>query len=274
MKIYKPTTPGRRGMTSVDYRLLTKKEPEKRLLRPLLRRAGRSKSGRISVWHKGGGQKRKYRLIDFKRDKFDIPAKVMAIEYDPNRTCFIVLLNYADGEKRYILAPEGLKVGDEIISGEKTLIKLGNRLQLKYIPVGTLVHDIELMPNKGGQIIRSAGTSAQVLANEAGYTHLKLPSEELRMVRNDCLATIGQVSNPEHGAVIIGKAGRKRWLGVRPTVRGTAMSPVDHPHGGGEGKAPIGLRKGPKTPWGKPARGVKTRKKKKWSDKFIIKRRK
>lgn len=274
MKIYKPTTPGRRGMTSVDYRLLTRKEPEKRLLRPLLRRAGRSKSGRITVWHKGGGQKRKYRLIDFKRDKFDIPAKVMAIEYDPNRTCFIVLLNYADGEKRYILAPEGLKVGDEIISGEKTLIKLGNRLQLKYIPVGTLVHDVELMPNKGGQIIRSAGTSAQVLANEAGYTHLKLPSSELRMVRNDCLATIGQVSNPEHGAVIIGKAGRKRWLGVRPTVRGTAMSPVDHPHGGGEGKAPIGLRKGPKTPWGKPARGVKTRKKKKWSDKFIIKRRK
>lgn len=261
-------------MTSVDYRLLTKKEPEKRLLRPLLRRAGRSKSGRISVWHKGGGQKRKYRLIDFKRDKFDILAKVMAIEYDPNRTCFIALLNYADGEKRYILAPEGLKVGDEIISGEKTLIKLGNRLQLKYIPVGTLVHDIELMPNKGGQIIRSAGTSAQVLANEAGYTHLKLPSEELRMVRDDCRATIGQVSNPEHGAVIIGKAGRKRWLGVRPTVRGTAMSPVDHPHGGGEGRAPIGLRKGPKTPWGKPARGVKTRKKKKWSDKFIIKRRK
>lgn len=271
MKQYKPTTPGRRQMTSIDYRLLTKKKPEKRLLQPLLRRAGRSKSGRITVWHKGGGHKRKYRLVDFKRDKFDIPAKVAAIEYDPNRTCFIALLVYLDGEKRYILAPEGLKVGDEIISGKKTPIKIGNRLQLKYIPVGALVHDIELMPNKGGQIIRSAGTSAQVLANEAGYSHLKLPSGEIRMVRDNCRATIGQVSNPEHRTVVIGKAGRKRWLGIRPTVRGTAMNPVDHPHGGGEGRAPIGLRKGPKTPWGKPARGVKTRKKKKWSDKFIIK---
>ncbi len=274
MKVYNPITPGRRQMTGINYRILTKKKPEKNLLKPLLGRAGRNNAGRITVRHQGGGHKQRYRLIDFKRNKFDIPAKVISLEYDPNRTCFIALLQYQDGEKRYILAPEGLKTGDEVISGENVPLKVGNTLQIKYLPVGTAVHALELMPLRGAQMIRSAGSSAQVLAQEGGYTHIKLASGEVRKIKDICRATIGQVSNPEHFTVVIGKAGRKRWLGIRPTVRGSAMNPVDHPHGGGEGRAPIGLRKGPKTPWGKPARGVKTRRKKKWSDKFILKKRK
>lgn len=273
IKVYNPTSPGRRGMTGIDYRALAKKKPEKKLLRPLLKRAGRS-NGRITMWHQGGGHKRKYRLIDFKRNKFDIPAKVAAIEYDPNRSAFIALLVYADGEKRYILAPEGLKIGSEILASEKVSLDIGNRLQMKHIPIGTQVHDIELQPGQGGKIVRSAGSFGTVMANEAGYTNIRLPSGEVRVVRDTCWATIGQVGNPEHGTITIGKAGRSRWMGIRPTVRGSAMNPCDHPHGGGEGRAPIGLRRGPKTPWGKQARGVKTRKRKKWSDKFILQRRK
>jgi len=256
-------------------RILTAKEPEKSLLAPLPKRGGRSaSSGRITTRHQGGGHKKLYRIIDFKRDKLNIPAKVVAIEYDPNRTCFIALLNYVDGQKRYIIAPHGLKVGDEILTSENAAPKIGNRLKLKNILVGIQVHDVELSPRAGGKIIRSAGSYAQVLANDGGYTQLKMPSGEVRMVVSECWATIGQVSNPEHNTQNLGKAGRMRWLGVRPRVRGTAMNPPDHPHGGGEGRTPIGLRRGPKTPWGKQALGVKTRKKKKWSDKFIIKRRK
>ncbi|OGZ35327.1 MAG: 50S ribosomal protein L2 [Candidatus Portnoybacteria bacterium RIFCSPLOWO2_01_FULL_43_11] len=262
-------------MTGIDYSGLTKKKPEKKLTRKLIRKAGRGHKGRITVRHKGGGHKRKYRLIDFKQtDKMDIPAKVIALEYDPNRSCFIVLIEYPDKEKRYILAPHNLEVGQEIICREKAALKTGNRLLLKNIPTGTQVHNIELLPGRGGQIVRSAGSSAQVLANEGGYTHLKLPSGEVRMVKENCFASIGQLSNPEHNTVVIGKAGRSRWMGRRPTVRGSAMNPVDHPHGGGEGRTGIGLRRGPKTPWGKLAYGVKTRKKKKWSNKMILKRRK
>jgi len=272
IKVYNPTSPGRRGMTGIDYRQLSKKEPEKKLTKFLHRKKGRSR-GEITVRHKGGGHKRKYRAIDFKRGKFDIPAKVGAIEYDPNRSAFIALLNYADGEKRYILAPNELKVGQEVLSSEKTSLEIGNRMQLKYIPVGMQVFNIELQPNQGGKIVRSAGSFATVMANEDGQTQLKLPSGEIRAVRDVCRATIGQVSNPEYGIVIIGKAGRNRWRGIRPAVRGTAMNPVDHPHGGGEGRSGIGLRRGPKTPWGKQARGVKTRKRKKWSNKFILQRR-
>jgi len=262
-------------MTEVDFSVLTKKEPEKKLTKKLVKKAGRGYKGRITVRHKGGGHKRKYRLIDFKRfDKLDIPAKVEAIEYDPNRTCFIALVCYKDGERRYILAPHNLKVGSEIVCQEKAPLKIGNRMLLKNIPIGTQVYNVELYPRGGGQIVRSAGSSAQVLAQEGGYTHLKLPSGEVRMVKDTCFASIGQLSNIEHNTVVIGKAGRSRWMGIRPTVRGSAMNPCDHPHGGGEGRAPIGLRKGPKTPWGKLAYGVKTRKKKKWSDKLILKRRK
>ncbi len=276
MKTYKPTSPGRRQLTRVETKaVLTLKEPESSLTRPLKQRAGRSRStGRITVRHKGGGHKKLYRMIDFKRNKFDIPAKVAALEYDPNRNCFIALLVYSDGEKRYIIAPHNLTVGSSVISSENAPLAAGNRLPLKKVMVGTQVHDIEIRPMDGGKIVRSAGLGAQVLAQEGGYTHLKLPSGEIRMVKDTCWATIGQVSNPEYSAQVIGKAGRSRWLGIRPTVRGSAMNPVDHPHGGGEGKAPIGLRRGPKTPWGKQARGVKTRKKKKWSNRFIIKRRK
>lgn len=273
VKIYKPTSAGRRGMSGIDYRFLTKKEPEKNLLKPLLRKAGRS-HGRITVRHQGGGHKRKYRLIDFKRNKFGVPAKVAALEYDPNRTSFIALLNYADGEKKYIIAPQELKIGDEVISGEKTALSPGNRMQIKNIPVGTFIHDIELQPNQGGKIVRAAGSFAIVMANEAGKTNIKLPSGEIRVLQDICYATIGQISNPEHNTIVIGKAGRNRWKGIRPTVRGTAMNPCDHPHGGGEGRSGIGLRRGPKTPWGKQARGVKTRRRKKWSNKFILQRRK
>jgi large subunit ribosomal protein L2 len=276
MKIYKPTTPGRRGMTGINYRsVLTKTKPEKKLLKKSKRNAGRGFMGRVTTRHKGGGHKRRFRMIDFKMiDKIGIPAKVQAIEYDPNRTSFIALIFYKDGEKRYILAPDGMNVGDEIICEPKAVLKIGNRLQLKYIPVGTEVFNIEMMPGKGGQIVRSAGSSAQVLANEGGYTNLKMPSGEVRMVLDRCYATLGKLSNPEHNTVIIGKAGRSRWMGIRPTVRGSAMNPVDHPHGGGENRQPIGLKSGPKTPWGKKALGVKTRNKKKASSKFIIKRRK
>ena len=276
IKHYNPTSPGMRQMSRVQTRgILTKQEPEKSLVVSHLRRQGRSKSsGRITTRHKGGGHKKLYRLIDGQREKLDIPAKVISIEYDPFRNAFISLVVYRDGEKRYIIAPEGIKVGDEIISGEKTPLKTGNRLRLKNIPVGTPVHDIEMYPNGGGKLVRSAGSMAQVLAIDRGYAQLKMPSSEVRILKDSCFATIGQVSNSEHNAQTIGKAGRSRWLGIRPTVRGSAMNPCDHPHGGGEGKAPIGLRRGPKTPWGKQALGVKTRRRKKQSNRFILQRRK
>jgi large subunit ribosomal protein L2 len=254
-------------------KILTKKEPEKKLLIRIKEKAGRStQTGRICVRHRGGGVKRMYRLVDFGQEKFKIPGKVIAIEYDPNRNAFLALVQYQDGDKRYVLAPHGIKVGDEIICDEKTEIKIGNRLKLKEIPIGTQVFNIELIPGKGGKIVRAAGTSATVLGQENGYTILELPSKERRKVFSECYATVGQVSNPEYIFKDIGKAGRNRLKGKRPTVRGKAMRPVEHPHGGGKGKAPIGLPF-PKTPWGKPARGVKTRRKK-WTDKLIIKRRK
>ncbi|MGB9743105.1 MAG: 50S ribosomal protein L2 [Minisyncoccales bacterium] len=255
----------------MTYQLLNKKKPEKKLLLPLKKKAGRASSGRITVRHRGGGVKRLYRLIDFGQEKLNIPAEVKAIEYDPNRTAFICLLEYEDGDKRYQLCPQEVKVGDKIICAEKTEIKPGNRLKLKYIPVGTPVYNVELMPNQGGKLIRSAGASATVLAQEGKYTHLVLPSSETRKILNECYASIGRISFPEHRFIEIKKAGRVRLKGRRPQVRGSAMNPCDHPHGGGEGRAPIGL-KHPKTPWGKPALGVKTRKKK-WTDKLIIQRR-
>lgn len=272
MKYYKPTTPGRRGMTSVDYSVLTNKSPEKKLIKKSSKKAGRGHGGQITTRHKGGGHKKRYRLIDFKRcDKIGVPAIVASIEYDPNRSSFISLLNYKDGEKRYILTPEGLKIGKEVICQEKALQKVGNRMHLINILPGTDIYNIEFLSGKGGQMIRSAGSTAQVMSHDAGYTHLKLSSGEIRMVKDNCFASIGQLSNSEHGMVVIGKAGRSRWMGRRPTVRGSAMNACDHPHGGGENRQSIGLRKGPKTPWGKLAFGVKTRKKKKYSNNFIIK---
>ena len=274
MKYYKPTTPGRRGMTSVDYSVLTNKNSEKKLTKKLVKKAGRGYRGQITTRHKGGGHKRKYRLIDFKRcDKIDIPAIVASIEYDPNRSCFISLLNYKDGEKRYILTPEGLKIGKEVICQEKAPQKIGNRMYLKNILPGTQIYNIEFLSGKGGQMIRSAGSSAQIMSTDSSYAQIKLSSGEIRMVKDNCFASLGQLSNSEHGMVVIGKAGRNRWMGKRPTVRGSAMNACDHPHGGGENRQSIGLRKGPKTPWGKLAYGVKTRKKKKYSNKFIIERR-
>lgn len=273
IKNYQPTTPGRRGGSVVDFEILTAKRPEKNLLRPKSKKAGRNSRGRITVRHRGGGHKRLYRIIDFKQDKFDIPAKVKAIEYDPNRSAFIALLYYADGEKRYVLAPDGIKIEQTVITSSNAPLEIGNRTALKNIPVGTQVHNIELMPGKGSQLSKSAGSFAEVLAHEGGYVHLALPSKEVRMVLENSMATIGQVSNPAHNTITIGKAGRSRWMGVRPTVRGSAMNPVDHPHGGGEGRAPIGL-KHPKTPWGKPALGKKTRNRKKPSNRYILKRRK
>lgn len=252
--------------------ILSKKEPEKRLLLSLKKKAGRSFSGRITVRHRGGGAKKLYRIVDFGQDKLGISAKVVALEYDPYRTGYIVLVEYQDGEKRYILAPKDLKPGDEIICAEGTEVKIGNRMKLKNIPLGTPVYNIELEPGKGGKIVRSAGAFAKVLAQEPPYAHLEMPSGEIRKILQECFASIGQVSRSEKRFEKIGKAGRKRLKGWRPTVRGSAMNPVDHPHGGGEGKTPIGL-KHPKTPWGKPARGVRTRKKKKWTDKYIIQRR-
>ena len=270
-RLYKPTSPGRRNMSGQDFSGLTKKKPEKALVVPLKKRAGRNNQGRITVRHRGGGAKRKYRIIDFKRSKIDIPAKVAALEYDPNRSAHIALLHYADGEKRYILAPLGLKLGAEIMAGEKAEIKPGNALPLKLIPAGTVIHNIELQPGRGGQLVRSAGTSAQLMGKEGKYALVRLPSKEVHRIRVDCMATIGQVGNLDHGGVIIGKAGRTRLLGRRPVVRGSAMTPRDHPHGGGEGRASIGFP-GPKTPWGKPAHGVKTRKNKR-SDNMIIRKR-
>lgn len=275
LKKQKPTSPGVRQVIKVKVDYLSKKRPEKKLVVSNFRHKGRSKStGRITTRHKGGGHKKLYRIIDFKRNKFNVPAVVSAIEYDPNRNCFIALLNYKDGEKRYIIAPEGIKVGDKILSAEKTEQKIGNRMQIGNIPVGTQIHDLELYPSSGGILIRTAGSSGQVLAAEGGYAQVKMPSGEVRSLKEKCMATIGQVSNSEYSAQVIGKAGRSRWMGIRPTVRGSVMNPVDHPHGGGEGRAPIGLRKGPKTPWGKLALGVKTRRKKKWSSRFIASRRK
>lgn len=270
----KPTSPGSRQRVKIKAEL-TKKRPEKSLVYSKYNRQGRSKSsGRITVRHKGGGHKKLYRVIDFKRDKLNIPAKVVSIEYDPYRNAFINLLVYRDGEKRYIIAADKVKVGDELMSGENAAFKVGNRLPLKKIPVGTQVHDVELNPGRGGILVRSAGSAAQVLAVEGGYIQIKMPSGEVRILRDDCMATVGQVSNSEYSAQILSKAGRSRWLGIRPTVRGSAMNPVDHPHGGGEGRQPIGLRRGPKTPWGKQALGVKTRRKKNKSNKFILQRRK
>ena len=272
IKFYNPTTPGRRGMSSTDYRGLSKVEPERSLLEPVKKHSGRNSYGRITVRHHGGGNRRKYRVIDFKRDKVGIEAEVLTLEYDPNRSAFIALLQYEDGEKRYIIAPHGLKVGDKVVSGPDADIKAGNALPLLNIPVGTVIHNIEMHPGKGAQLVRSAGNSAQLMAKENGYALLRLPSTELRNVPINCMATIGQVSNIDHENVKIGKAGRKRHMGWRPTVRGSVMNPNDHPHGGGEGKSPIG-RPGPVTPWGKPTLGYKTRDKKKASNKMIVRRR-
>ncbi|MDO4288244.1 MAG: 50S ribosomal protein L2 [Eubacterium sp.] len=272
IKKYKPTSPGRRNMSVNTFDEVTKKEPEKSLLAPLKSKAGRNSYGRITVRHQGGGAKRKYRIIDFKRNKDGVPGKVAGIEYDPNRTSNIALIHYADGEKRYIIAPLKLKVGDIIMSGPEADITVGNCLPLANIPVGTLVHNIELKAGKGGQMVRSAGASAQLMAKEGNYATLRLPSGEMRMVRLECRATVGTVGNLDHQNVRIGKAGRKRHMGIRPTVRGSVMNPNDHPHGGGEGRAPVG-RSGPVTPWGKPALGYKTRKKHKTSDKYIVRRR-
>lgn len=273
IKSYKPTSPALRQMTVLKSDEITKHEPEKSLLVSLKKNAGRNSQGKITVRHRGGGAKRKYRVIDFKRDKEQIPARVVGIEYDPNRSANIALLHYADGEKRYILAPKGLKVGDTLYSGLGSDIKIGNCLKMKDMPVGTIVHNIELKAGKGGQIVRAAGASAQLMAKEGKYVLLRLPSGEMRKVHAECKATIGQVGNLEHEIVTIGKAGRKRHMGIRPTVRGSVMNPNDHPHGGGEGRAPIG-RSGPVTPWGKPALGYKTRKKNKASNSMIVSRRK
>ncbi|MBZ4688556.1 MAG: large subunit ribosomal protein [Clostridia bacterium] len=271
IKKFKPTSPGRRHMTVSAFEEITAKEPEKSLTVPLKSSGGRNAQGRITVRHRGGGHKRLYRLIDFKRDKDGIPAKVATIEYDPNRTANIALLNYVDGEKRYILAPNGLKVGDQVESGEDADIKVGNALPLKSIPVGTIIHNIELKPGKGGQMVRSAGAAAQLMAKEGKYAHVRLPSGEVRLILQECKATIGMVGNLDQENITVGKAGRSRWLGKRPHVRGVVMNPVDHPHGGGEGRSPVG--RNPVTPWGKPALGAKTRKKNKPSDKYIVKRR-
>ena len=270
---FKPTSPGRRGMSGYTFEEITKKEPEKSLTMPLVKRAGRNQQGRITTRHRGGGHKRLYRIIDFRRDKVGVAGTVTAIEYDPNRSARIALVQYADGEKRYILAPLGLKVGDVISAGPDAELRVGCALPLANIPVGTTVHNVELFPGKGGQMVRSAGAGAQLMAKEGDYALLRLPSGELRRVLARCTATIGQVGNVEHENISLGKAGRKRYLGWRPTVRGSAMTPRDHPHGGGEGKAPVGLP-GPKTPWGKPALGYRTRDKNKLSNQFIVRRRK
>ena len=272
IKKFKPTSPALRQMTVLVSDEITTNQPEKSLLVSLKKNSGRNAHGKITVRHRGGGNRRKYRIIDFKRNKDGIPAKVATIEYDPNRTANIALLNYADGEKRYILAPVGIKVGDTLMSGPEADIKPGNALALKNMPVGTIIHNIELKPGKGAQLVRSAGVSAQLMAKEGTKALLRLPSGEMRYVSIECKATIGQVGNAEHGNVVIGKAGRVRHMGIRPTVRGSVMNPCDHPHGGGEGRAPIG-RSGPVTPWGKPALGYKTRKKNKASNKLIVSRR-
>jgi large subunit ribosomal protein L2 len=270
-KFYRPTSPGRRGMSVSTFEEITHSKPEKSLLRPLKKSAGRNFRGKITVRHRGGGHKRRYRLIDFKREKFGVPGRVETIEYDPNRSARIALLVYADGDKRYIIAPVGLRVGDVVMSGPDAEIQVGCALPIANIPVGTTIHNIELHIGKGGQLVRAAGTSAQLLAKEGRYAHVRLPSGEVRLVNVQCMATIGQVGNTEHGNIKLGKAGRKRWLGFRPSVRGSAMDPSSHPHGGGEGRSPIGMP-GPKSPWGKPTLGKKTRRNKA-TDKWIVRRR-
>ena len=272
IKFYNPTTPGRRDMSTIDYSGLSKVAPERSLLEPMKKHSGRNSYGRITVRHRGGGNRTKYRIIDFKRNKTGMMADVLTLEYDPNRSAHIALVQYEDGEKRYIVAPHGMKPGDKVVSGPEADIMPGNALPLINIPVGTFIHNVELYPGKGAQLVRSAGTMAQLMAKEGKYALIRLPSGELRNVPNGCYATIGQVSNVEHANVSYGKAGRMRHMGWRPTVRGSVMNPCDHPHGGGEGKSPIG-RPGPVTPWGKPALGYKTRQKHKASDKFIVKRR-
>jgi len=271
LKVYRPTSPGRRGMSGSTFEEITKTKPEKSLLLSLKKRGGRNNQGRMTVRHRGGGAKRRLRVIDFRRDKIGVPGRVAAIEYDPNRSANIALIYYADGEKRYILAPLGLAVGDTVRSGSDAEVKPGNALPLRLIPSGALLHNIEMVKGRGGQMVRSAGAAAQLMAKEGRYVLLRLPSGEMRRVDSDCMATIGQVGNIDRRGIKLGKAGRKRWLGWRPTVRGSAMNPRDHPHGGGEGRSPIGLP-GPKTPWGKPALGYKTRKPK-TSDRLIVKRR-
>ncbi|MGD8903910.1 MAG: 50S ribosomal protein L2 [Anaerolineae bacterium] len=271
IKVYKPTSPGRRDMTASTFEEITRTGPEKSLLRPLKKKAGRNFRGKITVRHRGGGHKRRYRVIDFKRDKFGVPGRVTSIEYDPNRSARIALVVYADGDKRYIVAPVGLMVGDVVMSGPDAEIQLGNALPISSIPVGSTIHNIELHIGKGGQMVRAAGTSAQLLAKEGRYAHVRLPSGEVRLVNVQCMATMGQVGNTDHGNIKLGKAGRKRWLGFRPSVRGSAMDPSSHPHGGGEGRSPIGMP-GPKSPWGKPTLGKKTRRNKA-TDKWIVRRR-
>ncbi len=271
VKVYKPTSPGRRGMTSPTFDEITKSKPERRLIRSLRKTGGRDFKGTISVRHRGGGARRSLRLIDFKRDKPDIPAHVAAIEYDPNRSARIALLHYADGEKRYIIAPLELKVGDTVISGKNADIRPGNAMPLASVPLGTLIHNIEIQPGRGAQLVRSAGASAQLLGKEGEFAQIRMPSGEVRLIRQTCMATIGVVGNPDHSNVKLGKAGRKRHMGIRPAVRGTAMSPRDHPHGGGEGRQPVG-KPGPRSPWGRPTRGYRTRNNKQ-TDKYIVKRR-
>jgi large subunit ribosomal protein L2 len=271
IKKYNPTSPGRRGMSGYTFEEITTARPEKSLTRAMRKRAGRNNQGRITVRHRGGGHRRRYRIIDFKRDKWNIPARVASIEYDPNRTARIALLVYADGEKRYIVAPIGLQVGDNVMSGPGAEIRTGNALPIEGIPEGTDIHNIELYQGRGGQLVRSAGTSAKLVAKEGAFAHVRLPSGEVRLVHQKCMATIGQVGNAEHGNVKLGKAGRKRWLGWRPAVRGSAMDPASHPHGGGEGRTPIGMPS-PKSPWGKKTLGKKTRRNKR-TDKYIIRRR-
>ena len=271
IRTYKPTSAGRRGMTVSDFTEISRSKPQRSLLRPLRKRAGRNFRGKITVRHRGGGHKQHYRMIDFKRDKLGIPGKVESIEYDPNRSARIALLLYADGERRYIIAPLGLMVGDRVVSGPEAEPRVGNALPLALVPQGTIVHNVELQPGRGGQLARSAGTAAQLLTKEGDYAQLRLPSGEVRLVSLRCMATVGQVGNAEHGLVKLGKAGRKRWLGFRPTVRGSAMSPRDHPHGGGEGRAPIGMPS-PKSPWGKKTLGKRTRYNKR-TDKYIVRRR-
>lgn len=272
LKVYKPTSPGRRGMTGASFEEITKARPERSLLKPLRRKAGRNNQGRITVRHRGGGSKRMYRLIDFKRDKLETPGEVVSIEYDPNRSARIALVQYSDGERRYILAPDALRAGDTVKSGSGAEIKPGNALPLRAIPTGTSIHNIELSRGKGGQLVRSAGESAQLMAKEGDYGLIRMPSSEIRRIHLECFATIGQVGNVEHQHIKLGKAGRKRNMGIRPTVRGSAMTPRDHPHGGGEGRSPVGLP-GPKTPWGKPAMGYTTRRNKR-TDAMIVRRRK
>ena len=271
IKLYKPTSAGRRGMTAYTFEEITTETPQKSLLRPLRKQGGRNFRGKVTVRHQGGGHKRRYRVIDFRRDKLGVPGRISTIEYDPNRSARIALVVYADGDKRYIPAPLGLKVGDVVMSGPQAEVRVGNALPIANIPVGSTIHNVELQVGRGGQIARAAGTSAQLLAKEGRYAQIRMPSGEVRLVNVECTATVGQVGNTEHGNIVLGKAGRKRWMGIRPTVRGTAMDPNSHPHGGGEGRSPVGMP-GPKSPWGKPTLGYKTRRNK-TTNKWIVRRR-